>query len=130
MSVDYGTDVSTYMDGDLDPTFSNTCTGEMLVAETVARIWETDVGTLDDAPDVGGGLWGFLSAPVRAVAAIAASLKNQAETDERVQTCDVRVSLRDDVLAVSGLITPSQSAPFRLVLSIDQVSNNPKIMVG
>lgn len=128
--TDYGSDISTYTNGDLDPTFSSTCTGERLLAENTARIWETPPGMLDDAPEVGGGLWSYLSAPIRAVAAIAAVLKNQAEKDERIRSCDVGVSVRDDVMSISGTLTPSQSEPFRLVLSVDSVSNNPTLLVG
>jgi len=126
MPVDYGTDVSTYRDGDLDPTFT-LISGNRAVAEAIARRLETPHGGLLRYPDYGADLRGWLSRdfndPIATLFGIKTQVEEQAEQDERVISAEATVTY--DPTAQRLHIVASielASGPFELVLSVTAVT--------
>lgn len=123
MPTDFGTDVSTCVDGDLDPYFM-TIRGPRVVAEAIVRRWTTPQGGLFFDPSFGQDVRALLSQAVSPASlfALRASLVAQAEEDERVLQARVDVVL--DVptrrLLIRGEIVTADG-PFSLVVSIDQL---------
>ncbi|MBI2388631.1 MAG: hypothetical protein HYV09_03355 [Deltaproteobacteria bacterium] len=121
---DYGIDVSTFLDGDLDPYF-RPLSGPRVVAEAVVRRWTTPSGGLFFEPGFGVDVRELASQAMtpQALFTLGAQLAAQAEEDERVQSAHVDVSfntqtrkllVRADVHTAAG--------PFALVVSVDRLS--------
>ena len=124
MATDFGTDVSTYVDGDLDPYFM-TIRGPRVVAEAIVRRWTTPQGALFFDPSFGQDIRALLSQAVSPASlfALRAMLVAQAEEDERVLHARVDVVLDAPTrrLLIRGEIVTADG-PFSLVVSIDQLS--------
>lgn len=127
--ADLGVDVSTYTRNDegeldLDPT-GQEISGARVVAESVARGWETDPGSLPWAEDEGADLARYLNADLSdaEVLALSVELEADARRDERVAALDVSASFdaRSGALSVSG-DGITGDGPFQLVLSPDDLS--------
>lgn len=125
MPDQYGTDVSTFVDSDLDPYFRE-ISGTRVVAEEIMRRWLTPQGALFWDPKFGSNIRDLLSARVDRLRLFSsqASLAAQAEQDERVASAAVSVSfdtstknlrVRAEILLVDGLT-------FELVADVSQLT--------
>jgi hypothetical protein len=98
--------------------------GFRCVAEAIVRRWSTPRGGLLDDADYGYDLTDRVGddldkADLTQMAHLA---KSEAEKDERVQTCDVTLTLAvDGTLAVVGKVTTA-AGPFNLVASVSAVT--------
>ncbi len=128
-SADLGVDVSTYVlndegELDLDP-FGNEIAGPVVVAESVARGWETNPGDLPWSTDDGADISRYLNADISPAdtLAIAIGLEEDAKRDERVDAIDVAVAFDDasSSLDITGNGLTS-AGPFTLVLSPDDLT--------
>jgi hypothetical protein len=121
---DYGEDVSTFLDGDLDPYF-RPLTGPRVVAEAVVRRWTTPSGGLFFEPSFGLDVRELSSQAMtpQALFTLGALLASQAEEDERVQSALVELSFNAQTrkLLVRAEIRTA-SGPFALVVSVDRLS--------
>lgn len=103
---------------------SNQVTGFTVVAQAIARRWQTPRGALIDDPDYGFDLSDFVNDDLdkATLAGIAHSAANEAEKDERVLTCEVTVTfITGGLLNVIGKVVTTQG-PFALVVSVSQVT--------
>jgi len=121
---DYGVDVSTFLDGDLDPYF-RPLTGARVVAEAVVRRWTTPSGGLFFEPGFGVDVRELASQAMtpQALFTLGAQLAAQAEEDDRVQSALVEVSFNHStrkLLVRADLRTAT--GPFSLVVSVDRLS--------
>lgn len=109
MTTDFGIDLATLADGDLDPAFGLS-SGARLVAADVARRLQTEALFYADE-----GAYGFdlreLVASRTTRASIAVQVEEEALRDERV--LDARVTV--DGVRVALLVTTAEG-PFRLVV--------------
>ncbi len=120
----YGIDVSTFVDGDLDPYF-RPLSGARAVAEAVVRRWTTPGGglffDLSFGIDVREHVSQAMSPP--ALFAFGSQLAAQAEEDERVHSALLDVSF--DPMA-KGLHVRAEirtaRGPFTLVVSVDRLT--------
>lgn len=119
--VDFGSDLSGVTD--IDPT-GRSVTGNMLVAEAVARRWSTPAGALIGDPNYGYDLNEKINEDMsdRDIAAMNAELEAQALLDERVATCTVSSTLADDgVLTVIGKLETALG-PFTMTVSVSEAA--------
>ncbi len=103
---------------------STMATGFQVVAEAIARRWQTPRGGLIDDPNYGYDLSDFVNDDLskEELANIAHQAGAEAEKDERVLSCEVTVTfVTGGLLTVTGKVTTTQG-PFALVVSVDQVS--------
>lgn len=123
MTVDLGTDIATPDAADLDPYFG-TVSGVRAIAQALARRLVTPRGSLLDDDGYGYDLRSRLndSLEPRDIAALAAIVKRELESDERVESAEVAVSLADGTLRVSARVVSSTGA-FRLVLAVADVTS-------
>jgi len=128
-TTDYGVDVSTYVENDegeldLDPTGAE-ISGARVVAESVARGWETEPGGLPWAIEEGADIGRYLNADISAaeVLAISSELEEDARRDERVASIAVAATFDQaaQTLAISG-DGLTADGPFRLLLSPDDLT--------
>lgn len=99
-------------------------TGNRVVAEAIARRWSTPRGGLIDDPNYGFDLSDFLGDDLdpSGLGRIASFAGAEAIKDERVLSCSVTLTLSTaGRMTVNGLVRTA-TGPFRLVLSVDQVS--------
>lgn len=108
--ADFGTDVSTYVMGDLDPSFG-IISGRRVVAEAVGRLWTSAKGTIITDIDAGVDVRQLLSSPVddNTQNELSQILRNEALRDERVLDIAVEVRLNAPLqrLSIRGAITTS-----------------------
>lgn len=119
MSV--GTDISTA--GGLDPYF-RPISGRRVVAEAVVRRLSTPRGGLHYAPDYGLDLREFLNEGFtpRQLFTLKSSIEAEVEKDPRIQSCTATLDTPStDRLRIRLSITDAEG-PFRLVLSVDQLT--------
>jgi hypothetical protein len=98
--------------------------GFRVVAEAIVRRWMTPRGGLIDDPNYGFDLTDGLSDDLdkAGLARMANSASAEALKDERVSACDVTILLSAaGVFTVVGKVTTGQG-PFRMVVSVSQVS--------
>jgi hypothetical protein len=119
----FGVDVSTFLDGDLDPYFRSISSARV-VAEAVARRWLTPTGALFYDPAFGIDVRELLGAALtpERVFALRTRLAQQAEEDDRVDAAEVDVQLdRASGRLVIRASLQTAVGPFALVLAIDQL---------
>jgi len=125
MAVDYGTDISTYRDGDLDRSFT-LISGTRVLAEAIARRLETPRGALIGDPNYGTDIRGWLNKDFvdseAALFRLKTAIEDEASKDERVIGAEATV-LYDPAekrlritIAIEGA-----AGPFDLVLAVSQV---------
>jgi phage baseplate assembly protein W len=121
--ADFGSDISTYVNGDLDPTFT-VITGPRVVAEAVARRLETPRGRLPEDPNYGYDLRILLNGSFTAadLARHESAIAAEAEKDPRVERADATLSLGADRRLVARVVLHTAEGPFALVLDVSQVS--------
>jgi hypothetical protein len=119
----FGLDVSTFLDGDLDPYF-RPLSGARTVAEAVARRWLTPTGALFYDPAFGVDVRELLGAALTAehVFALRIRLAQQAEEDDRVGGADVDIEHHTATRRLTiRAVLRTAGGPFALVLSIHQL---------
>lgn len=95
-----------------------------VVAEAIARRWQTPRGGLIDDPNYGFDLSDFVNDDIdpRVQSQIAFNASQEAKKDERVLSCDVTVTpFPGGVLIVTGSVT-TEDGPFTLVVSVSDVT--------
>lgn len=125
--ADFGTDFDCV--NDVDAT-GRMVTGNLLVAQAVARRWSTPAGGLIGDPNYGYDLNDRINEDMdpREIAAMNAELEAQALLDERVTTCTVSSTLaKDGTLTVIGDLEAG-NGPFRMTVSVSEVAG--LILVG
>lgn len=117
-----GIDVSTFVDGDLDPTFA-LITGPRVVAEAIARRLTTPRGGLPRHPGYGTDLrrWVNVALTPARRAAVRSAVAGEASADPRVESIDVELVESGSSLRIS--ITGTCAAgPFDLVVDVADLS--------
>lgn len=122
--TDYGSDCSTYVNGDLDPTFT-LLTGRRIVAEAVLRRWETPNGSLPWDTNAGLDVRAWVNEAIddRDVYELRRLMEAEAEKDERVFSCTVTINplLRENRLRIESVIETADGA-FTLVADIGELT--------
>jgi phage baseplate assembly protein W len=113
-----GIDVSTFVDGDLDPTFA-LISGPRVVAEAIARRLQTPRGGLVRNPDYGTDLRQWVNASLTSArrAALQNAIAGEAGADPRVDTVEVEFVESEGELRVS-ISGTCAAGPFDLVLDV------------
>jgi hypothetical protein len=127
----FGTDVSTFVENedgelDLDPNFA-LISGRRVVAESVARLWHCNPGSLITDPAAGFNLRMMLGSQIDstpgALDGLRARLTTEAMRDARVAAIAISLALSTEgVLRVTSRITTDEGEEFDFVLGIDKVS--------
>jgi hypothetical protein len=122
---DFGSDVSTFVAGDLDPSF-NLITGPHVVAENIARRLSTTRGTMIDDPNFGLNLRDFLNSAMtpQQIFALQKSVEAECEKDDRVLDASAQLtytSVAGGTLRVSVVFNTS-AGPFALDLSVSALT--------
>lgn len=119
-ATNFGSDLSCVTD--LTPAMAET-SGQHIVAEAVARRWQTPRGGLIDDPSYGYDLTDFVDDDIsqQDIARLSAGAEAEALKDERVFACTVKTTFAGGLLIVVGTITTALG-PFTLVLSVSAVS--------
>lgn len=102
--------------------------GFLVVGQAIARRWSTPRGRLIDDPNYGTDVTDAVNGDFAPsdIARLQVQLALEAEKDERVLSCSVRVTLSSPqaqrrTLTVTGTVQTA-GGPFVLVVSVDQVS--------
>ena len=113
-----GLDVSTFVNGDLDPTFA-LIAGPQVVAEAIARRLQTPRGGLPRNPEYGTDLRQWVNASLSPAkrAALQSTIVGEVTADPRVESVDVEFVESGSSLRVSISGTCS-AGPFDLVLDV------------
>lgn len=116
--ADYGTDVSTFLNGDLDPSFT-IISGPQVVVEAIARRLTTPQGSLISDPTYGFDVRELLHADLdrRAEARVIGQIRSQVESDERILTSSVSLTRSGETLAIRVRFS-TQDGPFAFTLAI------------
>lgn len=116
--ADFGTDISTFLNGDLDPAFT-VISGPQVVVEAVARRLTTPQGSLISDPTYGYDVRRLLHADLdrRSEGRAVAMMRAQIEADERVLSASVALTRTGETLAVKVRFS-TQEGPFAFVLAI------------
>jgi hypothetical protein len=128
-NTDYGSDLSCVQD--LDPRCI-VVTGRRLLAEAVARRWITPRGGLIDDPNYGTDVTAYINDDVkpRDLATLASAMSQEAEKDERVNSCDIDIQVPPNGIG-AYVITASihdNDGPFQLVVGVDSVSKDISLL--
>jgi hypothetical protein len=125
LGANFGTDVSTYHDMDLDGTFS-LIGGSRLLFEYALRRLEADPGDLEEVPDWGVGIYNQINGPMgnRDLERLASRISVQLADDDRIQSVDVVPSFNHQTrtLFLRILLRPRMERPLSFVLSVKDVS--------
>ena len=125
MPVDFGSyDVSTFVDGGLDPTFAP-LSQERALMECVARGWLSPPGSVPWALEDGEDIRQLLSAKMTGTKLLAwtVRLENAALQDERVLACTVVITPNAAAKSLSiGGVIETASGPFNFVLNVSAVT--------
>lgn len=116
--ADFGTDTSTFLNGDLDPAFS-LITGPQVVVEAIARRLTTPQGSLISDPTYGYDVRQLLHLDLdrRAEARAVGQMRAQIEADERVLSSTVSLARVGDTIRVSVRFA-TEDGPFAFTLAI------------
>jgi phage baseplate assembly protein W len=97
--------------------------GFRVVAEAIARRWQTPRGGLIDDPNYGYDLSDYINDDLGPadLARIGQDAAAEAQKDDRVLNATVTLTLIGSVLLAAGVFTTAQG-PFRLVLSVSLVT--------
>ena len=119
-TTDFGVDVSTFVNGDVDPLLGP-LTGRAVVAEAIARRYLTPRGLLPEDPDYGYDTRTLLGASLGSVElfVVRAQLVAEAEKDERVTSASVALAFNqaaESLTITVRLVT--LAGPFTLVLDV------------
>ncbi len=128
-STDFGSDLSCVHD--LDPRCI-VVTGRRLLAEAIVRRWITPRAGLIGDPDYGTDITAYINDDVspRDIATLKSVMSQEAEKDERVNSCDISVEVPPQgtgVYAITALVHDSDG-PFTLVIGVDTLSKNIQLL--
>ena len=126
MADEFGTDISTYRQGDLDPTFT-IIRGTRVVAEGLARRLETPRGGLIGDPNYGTDLRPWLNrdfvATEEALFAMKAAIEDEADKDERIASAEATVSYSSALRKLHiKIVVVTARGPFELLLAVSAVT--------
>ena len=98
-------------------------TGFRVVAEAIARRWQTPNGTLINDSTYGYDLSQFIGNDLdpATIGRIGLAAAAEAEKDQRVRSCFATISLIDNVMLVNARVETAQG-PFSMVVSVSQLS--------
>jgi hypothetical protein len=98
-------------------------TGFRVVAEAIARRWQTPRGGLIDDPNYGFDIADYINDDLdtTTLGRLAQALGAEAEKDERVQSCSCTVGLNGEQMTVSALVVTAKG-PFRMVVAVSKVT--------
>jgi hypothetical protein len=98
-------------------------TGFRVVAEAIARRWQTPRGGLIDDPNYGMDLTDYVGDDMdkQALASLARQAGAEAEKDERVLRCATTITMVGNVMMVHGKVDTAKG-PFELVVSVSEVT--------
>lgn len=116
--ADFGTDISTFLNGDLDPAFT-VISGPQVVVEAVARRLTTPQGSLISDPTYGYDVRQLLHADLdrRGEARAVGAMRAQIEADERILASTVTLKRAGETLSIKVRFS-TQEGPFAFVLAI------------
>lgn len=103
---------------------SRMASGFQVIAEAIARRWQTPNGGLIDDPYYGFDVTDYISAGLTSLELSSISQQARAEAlkDERVEDIQVTVSTTvTGTLTVAGVVSTAQAA-FKLVLTVNNVT--------
>lgn len=125
MTTDFGTDISCYPD--LDPSFAE-ISGPQVLAESTIRRWQTIRGECADDPDAGDDIRTKINRPWLRKSAydLKLALEREAEKDERILSCSVRLELKDGSSGKEIQIDASfdtLEGPFTLTTAVSAVTS-------
>lgn len=131
MATDYGTDISTFVNGGLDVNFG-IISGPRVVAENVARRLVTRRGIIDDDPEYGTDFIGWINAVMSdtfSTETMAELIRNECRRDERVDDASVVVTqpIAGNFKAEIQLFL-IENQQFRLVLSLSSLLQNVELL--
>jgi len=127
---DYGYDISTLINGDIDPLMAATATGQHLVAERCARRLTTRRGGLFYDLNFGLDIRGYLNDTFTSATVFECSraVESELEKDEEVASATATVTTpAPGTLRISVLIETALG-PFQLVLSATQLATNIQVL--
>lgn len=129
VNTDFGSDLSCTMD--LDPRCV-VVTGRRLLAEAIVRRWITPRGGLLDDPNYGTDVTAYVNDDVtpRDIATLKSVMAQEAEKDERVNSCDIDVQIPPQgtgAYTITALVHDNDG-PFQLVVDIDTLSKNISLL--
>ena len=116
---------------DLDPRCV-VVTGRRLLAEAIVRRWITPRGGLLDDPNYGTDVTAYVNDDVtpRDIATLKSVMAQEAEKDERVNSCDIDVQIPPQgtgAYTITALVHDNDG-PFQLVVDIDTLSKNISLL--
>jgi phage baseplate assembly protein W len=116
--ADYGTDISTFLNGDLDPSFT-VISGPQVVVEAVARRLTTPQGSLISDPAYGFDVRQLLHADLdrRTESRVVGLIRSQVEADERILSSSASLTRTGETLAITVRFR-TQDGPFAFTLSV------------
>ena len=129
VNTDFGSDLSCVQY--LDPRCI-VVTGRLLLAEAIVRRWITPRGELIDDPNYGTDITAYINDDVtpRDIATLKSAMAQEAEKDERVNSCDIDVQTPPQgtgVYIITALVHDNDG-PFQLVISVDTLSKNISLL--
>ena len=128
-NTDFGSDLSCTLD--LDPRCV-VVTGRRLLAEAIVRRWITPRGGLIDDPNYGTDVTAYLNDDVtpRDIAALQTAMSQEAEKDERVNSCDISIAIPPHGTGVYTITAQihDNDGPFTLVVSVDTISKDIQLL--
>ena len=128
-NTDFGSDLSCTLD--LDPRCI-VVTGRRLLAEAVVRRWITPRGGLIDDPNYGTDVTAYINDDVtpRDIASLKSAMAQEAEKDERVNSCDISIEIPPQGIGVYTItaVIHDNDGPFTLVASIDTISKDIQLL--
>ena len=130
-NTDYGTDISTFIQGGLDPNF-NLIQGPLVVAENVARRLSTANGQIDDDIGYGFDLTSWINAVMDEQLdekVMEILLRKECRKDPRVDDASVQVSqVEPGVFRCNIKLYLIEGETFALVLTLSSLTQKLEIL--
>lgn len=129
----YGVDISNWVGFgqlDLDPSGKLVTGNQLLAQNLLARLFNAK-GSYLQSPNFGIDLAGYQNASDKDIrpGAIAAQIKLELSKDERVSNINVQVTYANQLLKITIIVTPQQTGPFSLVMTLNQAATQPNFQV-
>lgn len=133
MAVFYGVDISNWVGFgllDLDPSGKLVTGNQLLAQNLLARLFNPK-GSYLQSPNFGIDLSSYQNANDKDIrpGAIAAQIKLELRKDERVSSIDVQVTYSNNILKIRMSVTPNDTGPFSLIMTLDQAATQPNFQV-
>jgi hypothetical protein len=133
MAIFYGVDISNWVGFgqlDLDPSGKLVTGNQLLAQNLLARLFNRK-GSYLQSPNFGIDLAGYQNVSDKDIrpGAIAAQIKLELSKDERVSSINVQVTYANNVLKIIIIVTPNETGPFSLVMTLNQAAVSPNFEV-